>query len=60
MRGEGEETFLELLKYYHGDVGGLDRIDGITYRNQEQNTLVEMPCTGRVRLAGKNQTGMWK
>ena len=43
MRGEGEETFLELLKYYHGDVGGLDRIDGITYRNQEQNTLVEMP-----------------
>lgn len=43
MRGEGEETFLELMKYYHGELDGLDMVDGITYRNQEQNSLVEMP-----------------
>lgn len=32
MCGEGEETFLELMRYYHGRIGDLREIDGITYR----------------------------
>ncbi|HIX64078.1 MAG TPA: B12-binding domain-containing radical SAM protein [Candidatus Mediterraneibacter colneyensis] len=40
MRGEGEETFLELLEYYHreengGAGGGLLDIPGITYREKD-------------------------
>lgn len=31
MCGEGEETFLELLEYYHGDLPSLREIDGIVY-----------------------------
>lgn len=34
MRGEGEETFLELLEYYHGDGSLLSQIHGITYRSE--------------------------
>ena len=34
MRGEGEETFLELLEYYHGEGITLSQIDGITYREK--------------------------
>lgn len=34
MRGEGEETFLELLDYYHGKCDSLQRIAGITYRSE--------------------------
>lgn len=32
MRGEGEETFLELLDYYHGKIQNLEDINGITFR----------------------------
>lgn len=40
MKGEGEETFLELLQYYHGDIEHLSQIPGITYRN-EQNEICQ-------------------
>ena len=32
MKGEGEETFLEVLDYYHGKIESLAEIEGITYR----------------------------
>ena len=32
MKGEGEVTFLELMRYYHGNGISLSEIDGITYR----------------------------
>ena len=32
MFGEGEETFSELLEYYHGEPKGLSDIHGIAYR----------------------------
>lgn len=32
MCGEGEETFLELLDYYHGKIKNLKEIKGITFR----------------------------
>lgn len=32
MMGEGEETFLELVEFYHGNIKGLSAIKGITYR----------------------------
>jgi radical SAM superfamily enzyme YgiQ (UPF0313 family) len=35
MRGEGEETFLELAEYYQGWRGELKEIAGITYRGCE-------------------------
>lgn len=35
IRGEGEKTFLELMKYYHGEGEGLERIEGITWRKPE-------------------------
>lgn len=35
MRGEGEETFLELLEYYRGEKRSLSLINGITYRTVE-------------------------
>ena len=35
MFGEGEETFLELLKHYHKEGTVLSEIDGIAYRDEE-------------------------
>ena len=35
MFGEGEETFLELLRYYHGEGEALTEIAGIAYRDEE-------------------------
>ena len=40
MFGEGEETFLELMQYYHGEGKELSEIKGITYRNQD-GTVIE-------------------
>lgn len=39
MCGEGEETFLELLHYYHGDQKerSISQITGIAYRDEEGN-----------------------
>ena len=37
MFGEGEETFLELLKHYHKEGTVLSEIDGIAYRDEEGN-----------------------
>ncbi len=34
MKGEGEETFLELLEYYHGRRETLEEIEGITFRTE--------------------------
>ena len=39
MTGEGEETFLELTAYYHGEKS-LGEIRGITYRDGENNITV--------------------
>lgn len=39
IRGEGEKTFLELMKYYHGDGKNLDCIEGITWRTEEGELL---------------------
>ena len=39
MTGEGEETFLELVSYYHGQKT-LREIRGITYRDIEQKIVV--------------------
>ena len=39
MTGEGEETFLELLEYYHGEKQ-LEEIRGITWRNSRQEIMV--------------------
>ena len=35
MKGEGEETFVELLEYYEGNKGNLSDILGIDYRDEE-------------------------
>lgn len=35
MMGEGEETFLNLMKYYHGEGITLSHIDGIAYRGED-------------------------
>ncbi len=35
MKGEGEETFLALLDYYHGRADRLEEISGITFRNAD-------------------------
>lgn len=37
MFGEGEETFLELLHYYHSEKSSLSQIAGIAYRDAEGN-----------------------
>lgn len=42
IRGEGEKTFLELMKYYHGDGNELGQIDGITWR-AEDGSICETP-----------------
>ena len=36
MKGEGEETFLELLRHYHKEGKPLSEIAGITYRDEEE------------------------
>ena len=36
MFGEGEETFLELMQHYHGEGKPLKEIDGIAYREGQQ------------------------
>lgn len=36
MLGEGEETFLELMRHYHNEGKTLKEIDGIAYRDEEQ------------------------
>lgn len=41
MRGEGEEIFRELAAFYSGDIGSLEEISGITYR--ENNEVLENP-----------------
>ena len=43
MVGEGEETFLELMDYYIGRMGSLDQIDGIVYRKDTDEILVNSP-----------------
>lgn len=35
--GEGEETFRDLMKYYHGEEIELSQVEGITYRGEEGN-----------------------
>lgn len=35
MFGEGEETFLELMQYYHGEDKALEDIKGIAYRDEK-------------------------
>lgn len=42
MRGEGEQTFLELLEYYSGDKKSLRQIAGITFREPVETELVGM------------------
>lgn len=34
MCGEGEETFLELVRFYHGEGDGLGTVKGIVYREE--------------------------
>ena len=41
MKGEGEETFRELVHYYM-EGGSLEKIDGITYRG-EKGQILENP-----------------
>lgn len=41
MKGEGEETFREVLDYYHGNIPSLRKIKGISYR--ENNRILELP-----------------
>lgn len=43
MAGEGEETFLELLRYYIEDKGELNSISGIIYRDKEGGIPVKNP-----------------
>lgn len=35
MRGEGEQTFRDLLDYYHGEIDELANIAGIAYRDED-------------------------
>lgn len=37
MCGEGEETFVELLRFYHGGAGNLAEIAGIVYHESQAN-----------------------
>ena len=46
MKGEGEETFLELLEYYHGRRETLEAIAGITFRT-ENGEIREKRMAGR-------------
>nr|WP_317283351.1 B12-binding domain-containing radical SAM protein [uncultured Sellimonas sp.] len=40
MKGEGEKTFRELMKYYHGEGENLSVTDGITYRTEDGRICV--------------------
>lgn len=40
MCGEGEETFLELIRFYHGKIESLEQIAGIVYRADCGNASV--------------------
>ncbi len=35
MFGEGEATFQDLMRYYHGEISSLSDIEGIAYRNEK-------------------------
>ena len=53
MCGEGEETFLELLEYYHGKICSLRDIDGIVYaETPEENCENEAVCVTRNAVKG--------
>lgn len=41
MCGEGEETFLELMHFYHGAAGSLDDIKGIVFRRTDDRGRME-------------------
>ncbi|CUX32107.1 B12-binding domain-containing radical SAM protein [Clostridium sp. C105KSO13] len=47
MRGEGEETFLELMHYFTGKITGLQSVHGIVYRRTDESSsspvVVENP-----------------
>lgn len=43
MKGEGEETFLELAGYYVEEKGSLENILGITYHNTKTEKISENP-----------------
>lgn len=51
MCGEGEETFFDLLEYYHGKITSLREIDGIAYAEEAQ---VGFPL-GEGRMIFENQ-----
>ena len=44
MKGEGEETFLELVRYYNGTGKALEDIRGITYRRKDHTV-----CGGMIQ-----------
>ncbi|MCI5624212.1 MULTISPECIES: B12-binding domain-containing radical SAM protein [Anaerostipes] len=49
IKGEGEQTFLEVMGYYHGKIHDLSEIDGITYRNQDK--IIENPWRSVIDLS---------
>lgn len=49
MRGEGEETFLELVKYYVDGEGSLDEIPGITFRKRPGTAVCQRPGADEIR-----------
>lgn len=49
MKGEGEETFLALMDYYHGKIKDLAEIDGITYRKEQE--IIENPWRSVIDLS---------
>lgn len=55
MRGEGEETFLELLHYYHGLLDKLEDVRGIVFRrgisSKEPAGIVETPWRQAIELS---------
>ena len=64
MCGEGEETFLELLRFYHGEVEGLEAIAGLVYRESSgrrragRDGTCTMPgCRGGARPMQKYRIG---
>lgn len=49
MKGEGEETFLEVMDYYHQKREDLSCIKGITYRQQDE--IIENPWRNVIDLS---------
>ncbi len=43
MCAEGEETFLELMKYFHEEIKNLSQIDGIAYRKSTDGQIRQNP-----------------